>query len=755
MADQTSKRVIVFQLDIDDTSLSTELGKVTGRLKDAKDLQKGLIEELDKTRRGTAEYDKLAKKVGDNEQVIKKLQVAAKQTQAALELKNSVPGSYNELKNSISLTRQELNNLQIGSEAFIAKQDQLNSLLKKEVDLRKQQPSLLQTRITQGINEADITKIQAEAYEKFGKAAKAGTEIGNLLTGALGIQSEAMEKLTGSVTAGFEILKGYKDIVEANVLSNKLNAAAHEANTVALEAETVAQEELNTAEKASTGIIALAVAALGALVFALKDYFTETDKTKDVVDKAKEAEKEHIDILKIKEEAYADATLEQIKAQEIQIKNILKSLGYDQDYADEKHKITMGTIEDYEALDQAQKDSLKQQGEQLSESIKNGNFEKVSQLQSELVILEKRKTELLKKQKEIDDKLKEQREKDREQKRQDDAKALTDYLSARKQSLDQVLAQTQQDASAAEVVEKQRLADKTITQQQYEDNIRQVKLKALQDQLLDVQFQGTNLVNQEQMIADLKIKIANEEADAKIAANKRQADEAIKLAQMEDTLNQAKLDLLGVYVSGVKGLLSQDEKNRKRFGDTIKALTVAEMTINLHKELSAIAAYSAAQPANIVTAGAFGATLEGLQTAIAVSKYALGVASVLSQGFYKGGYTGGGNPREESNALGAKPYIYHKDEYVVPSSVLHTTEGAYHVKRLEQMRKGFGPRFIGLPGYADGGFANRALIAKVDSSAIMASFVKAISMMPKPIVLVEDIISAQNTKYDVESKAII
>ena len=58
--------------------------------------------------------------------------------------------------------------------------------------------------------------------------------------------------------------------------------------------------------------------------------------------------------------------------------------------------------------------------------------------------------------------------------------------------------------------------------------------------------------------------------------------------------------------------------------------------------------------------------------------------------FYEGGfgYTGSGNPRQESRALGIKPYTYHKDEYITPSRILNTPEGSYHVGQLEAMRTG-------------------------------------------------------------------
>ncbi|MEZ0182667.1 phage tail tape measure protein [Flavobacterium oncorhynchi] len=43
-------------------------------------------------------------------------------------------------------------------------------------------------------------------------------------------------------------------------------------------------------------------------------------------------------------------------------------------------------------------------------------------------------------------------------------------------------------------------------------------------------------------------------------------------------------------------------------------------------------------------------------------------------GYYVGGFTGGGNPRSVSNALGKKDYIYHNGEYVIPNNVLFSND---------------------------------------------------------------------------------
>jgi hypothetical protein len=80
--------------------------------------------------------------------------------------------------------------------------------------------------------------------------------------------------------------------------------------------------------------------------------------------------------------------------------------------------------------------------------------------------------------------------------------------------------------------------------------------------------------------------------------------------------------------------------------------------------------------------------------------------------FYEGGYTGDGNPREESRALGRKSYTYHKGEYVVPNKILKTETGSALVSTLERMRLGK-ISSLGLSGFADGGFTANDIRAGV------------------------------------------
>lgn len=83
--------------------------------------------------------------------------------------------------------------------------------------------------------------------------------------------------------------------------------------------------------------------------------------------------------------------------------------------------------------------------------------------------------------------------------------------------------------------------------------------------------------------------------------------------------------------------------------------------------------------------------------------------------FYEGGYTGDGNPREESLALGRKSYQYHKGEYVVPNKILKTETGSSLVSTLEKMRLGK-ISSLGLSGFADGGFTANDIRAGVQAT---------------------------------------
>jgi hypothetical protein len=73
-----------------------------------------------------------------------------------------------------------------------------------------------------------------------------------------------------------------------------------------------------------------------------------------------------------------------------------------------------------------------------------------------------------------------------------------------------------------------------------------------------------------------------------------------------------------------------------------------------------------------------------------------------------GGYTGDGDPRQSSTALGNKRYGYHYKEHITPWKVLQRPEAWPHVQALEGIRLNT-PGSLGLAGFADGGFHSRQL----------------------------------------------
>ena len=107
----------------------------------------------------------------------------------------------------------------------------------------------------------------------------------------------------------------------------------------------------------------------------------------------------------------------------------------------------------------------------------------------------------------------------------------------------------------------------------------------------------------------------------------------------------------------------------------------------------------------------------GIRTAIAIATTSAQIGIISAQEpppppFFKGGYTGDGNPRDVSVQLGKKNYTYHKGEYVVPNRVLMSPDGSKLVNQLESMRTS-NSISMGMNGFADGGFTSSQMSSSV------------------------------------------
>jgi TP901 family phage tail tape measure protein len=171
--------------------------------------------------------------------------------------------------------------------------------------------------------------------------------------------------------------------------------------------------------------------------------------------------------------------------------------------------------------------------------------------------------------------------------------------------------------------------------------------KFREEQAAIIQDASLSILDTEAYLAEQQAKIDKDTNTQKLA-NAQATRDGLK------AINDAQFGVLSEYISGVSKLLSQDTENRKKYGTVLKALAVAEIAINLRKELSeislaAIKAGAATGPFGFLVAGG----IYGAQAAAAVIKAALNTAGVIAQKFEYGGVipTPGGSAPVEGGSI--------------------------------------------------------------------------------------------------------
>jgi hypothetical protein len=204
---------------------------------------------------------------------------------------------------------------------------------------------------------------------------------------------------------------------------------------------------------------------------------------------------------------------------------------------------------------------------------------------------------------------------------------------------------------------KAQLDNGLITEEQYEAARVAIRQNAnAQIALLDQQFTDEQSIMME------------ETAISSIEAQQRLADQQIAIdAQKNETLRAQNaqtskfigdtiglsLDFIGTLVSGTKELLEQDEENREKNQKRIKNLALAEVAINLAKELALIAisaqqAGLATGPAAPITAG----IVYGIQAGIAIARAAFAIAKIKNESKAEEGIAIGANGVDSSGSFG-------------------------------------------------------------------------------------------------------
>lgn len=132
--------------------------------------------------------------------------------------------------------------------------------------------------------------------------------------------------------------------------------------------------------------------------------------------------------------------------------------------------------------------------------------------------------------------------------------------------------------------------------------------------------------------------------DQLIALQQKRVDEVAKIAE------NGNAQLLQLE----KDRLDKLNKEKEKFVRQQQALAVIELISNTAVTVTKAAAEGGAGAA-VTIAAALIALIAGLASARSIAGQAA---------FYEGGYTGDGNPREQSTLIGNRPYTYHKAEFV-------------------------------------------------------------------------------------------
>jgi len=239
----------------------------------------------------------------------------------------------------------------------------------------------------------------------------------------------------------------------------------------------------------------------------------------------------------------------------------------------------------------------------------------------------------------------------------------------------------------------------------------------------------------------------NDEADQKQFEKDVERGDKTKImldnqAKHYQELTQLKYDAAQQFTSGIIGLLSKDEAARKKNAAIIKALSLAEIGMNLGKELSAIAYSVATSPENALTGGMYAPVAIPIMQAMAISRAAFATTQVLATKYAGGGYTGDGYGVADSTGY-KQAGIVHEKEYVVPEKVIK--KAPEYVKKLENIRT---------RGFADGGFTSRGMatqvMADVNNSKMMETI---LNNLPNPIVTVSAINKVQGQVVRVQERA--
>lgn len=310
-----------------------------------------------------------------------------------------------------------------------------------------------------------------------------------------------------------------------------------------------------------------------------------------------------------------------------------------------------------------------------------------------------------------------------------------------------------------------------ISEKEYNDSLvaleteKNEELNKLQDEF------GAQISQKRDQLAQSEVNTAIETAEK----NKAIAKQWIAFKKsMADT----ELEIGRTILAGTRQLLEGQAKEHKGLAFILKGLAIAEMAINLQKELSANAVTAAANPLNVPTLGAAGAAQLATLNLASYLRFGIGSATVLLQKFAEGGPTGGGGG--EVYSLGQIITQYHPDiaekfaggmvnrptlwpgagalnlageegkEWVASNWMLNDPFAGPVITTLENYRKTKVLPFV------DGGFTVSGAMGVptiYNQGLTVEDLAAAFDLMKRPVLYVEDLKDVQDRVTTVETRA--
>jgi hypothetical protein len=244
-------------------------------------------------------------------------------------------------------------------------------------------------------------------------------------------------------------------------------------------------------------------------------------------------------------------------------------------------------------------------------------------------------------------------------------------------------------------------ADYLRAEQERADAELKLRRKTAAAKLALLKAEGKSETAEAKKLANAILRIDGEIADGKESSDKRIAEFEIEKQnerrQNELDLANSKIEIGATVLDAVMSNLDQESGAYQAFAAVRKALALAEIAINLEKELSNNAV--AAAKMNSLIPGS-GVVWLAVQDTLAVVR--AGASAAKLAGFDKGGYTGGGEGQPDASGYKVAGVV-HEGEWVAPKWMLQQPKYANIIGYLDAERRGYAAGGYALPPSAAGG----------------------------------------------------